>query len=139
MKTKLIKSLALIIISILTVCTFSSCITLGMLIDKELNNPNDSFVLVTEPTLSYTYSEELQGYEVVVEGIAKNNGERTWDWVDITLMLYDADHNALGSASDSIESIGGQSTWRYRATAVTSYEPTSVELFQFSGYTNDIF
>ena len=139
MKTKIIKSLALIIVSILTVCMFSSCFILGSIIDEKINNANDSFELVGKPTVSCVYNEDLKAYDVVVEGVAKNNSDKKWEWVDITLMLYDAENNALGSAYTSIEYINAQGTWRFCATAVTSYEPTSVELFQFSGYTNDIF
>ena len=136
MRAKTLKSVVCILLSILCMYMFSGGLMLGSWVEGKINDPNKEFTVVGDTTVTCTYNEELKGYDVLVEGIAKNNGDRTWEWLTITVMLYDQEGNALGSAMDSIEYISAQGTWRFRATGIASYEVASANLYEFSGYTN---
>ena len=138
MKRKL-KLLVLLLTVVLSIGMFSGCFFVASLIEEAVNNPEEALEIVGEPTITCVYNEEYKQYDVTVDGIVKNNSEDKWEWVNITVMLYDAEDNALGSAYGYIDYIEANGTWRFRATAMTSYEATSAKAYDFSGTKNSIF
>ena len=105
------------------------------LLDEKINDANKAFALVGEPTITCTYNKETQKYDVVIDGVVKNNSDKCWQISYVDLMLYDADNTVLGEsfayAGYDIEPSG---TWRFYATAQTNYEAVSVKVYDFSGW-----
>ena len=141
MRTKFFKSFALTLLTLICTMACSGCYFAGMvlgvgaaLLDEKINDANKAFALVGEPTITCTYNKETQKYDVVVDGVAKNNSDKTWciSWID--LLLYDADNTVLGEATGYAGfDIDPSGTWRFYATAQTSDEVVSVKVCDFSG------
>ena len=137
MKKKWLKLFALLLTALLSVSMFSGCIFLAALIDEATDKGDEAFELVGEPTISWVFDEEYGTYEVSVDGVAKNVTDEDWDGVDVMFLLYDAEGNGLGSASDYIDFVSANGTWRFCAKASTKYEPASVELHKLYAYDYD--
>ncbi len=133
------KFLALLLTLILSVGAFSGCFLTALIVDEIVNKPEEVMEVVGEPEVVCTYDEESKMYNVSVNGIVKNNSEYDWDWVSISVMLYDADGNVLDSAYDSVDYIAANGSWRFCATAMTSYEVVSAKGYEFTGSRADLF
>ena len=138
MKRKL-KFLALLLTLVLSLSLFSGCLLTALIVDEVVNNPEDVMEVVGEPEVRCTYNEEYKMYDVVVNGIVKNNSEYDWDWVSLNIMLYDADGNVLDSAYASVNYIEANGTWRFCATAMTGYEAVSAKGYEFTGSRADFY
>ena len=88
---------------------------------------------VQAPQLYTVYNEELQWYDVYVEGIVENISDDTLS-VNLTVVLYDADGNVLEVAYAYMGEVGAGERWRYCATASSVIEPTSCRISEMYGY-----
>lgn len=88
---------------------------------------------VQEPTLSATYNEEYKNYDVYVEGIVQNDSKSAVSG-EISITLYDADGNVIGSSYDYIDRIESGAKWRFCAITTTVYEPVSYRIHEAKGY-----
>ena len=123
MSVKVRKSLALLILSILCTLFCFGCADV-----------NEDFEVVGEPTFSCVYNEETQKYDVVVTGLAQNNGNTAWETLSVTFALYDEDGYMIGTAIDTVSYVEAQGSWRFTATGTASYPTVSVKLVEFAGY-----
>ena len=141
MRRKFFKSFALTLLTLICTMVCSGCNLVGVLlsvgivlVDEQMNDANKAFVVVGEPVVTCTYNEEMQKYDVVIDGVVKNNSDKCWQISYVDLMLYDADNTVLGEsfvyAGYDIEPSG---TWRFYATAQTNYEAVSVKVCNFTG------
>lgn len=141
MRRKFFKSFALTLLTLICTMACSGCYFAGMvlgvgaaLLDEKINDANKAFALVGEPTITCTYNKETQKYDVVIDGVVKNNSDKRWQICYVDLLLYDTDNTLLGEsfvyAGYDIEPSG---TWRFYATAQTNYEAVSVKVYDFTG------
>lgn len=56
-----------------------------------------------------------EGYYKAVCGVVKNNTNKKKIWVSIDIDLFDNEGNILGQISDSIDELGPNQTWKFRA------------------------
>jgi len=50
-----------------------------------------------------------------ISGIVRNNSDHSYGYVQITVPLYDADGNQVGSALDNINDLNPGGTWKFKA------------------------
>ena len=123
MSVKVRKSFALLIVSILCTLFCFGCA-----------DANEVFEVVGEPAFSCVYNEETKEYDVVVDGVAKNKGDKAWEMLSVTFALYDEDGYMIGTAIDTVSYVEAQGSWRFTATGTASYSTVSVKLVEFEGY-----
>lgn len=123
MSMKVKKSFALLILSILCTLFCFGCADV-----------NEDFEVVGEPTFSCVYNEETACYDVTVDGAAKNNGDKAWEYVLITFALYDEQGNMIGVAKDTVDYVEIQGGWRFSAKGEVRYPTHSIKFVEFEGY-----
>ena len=133
MKKKLFKSFALAVLSVICTMMFSGCFLTMFIIDEVVNDTSKALTVDGGMTVSCVYNEEYQMYDVAVDGVVKNISEDDWTWVHVTLVLYDADNNVVGSANTYTELILTNGSWRFCAKGTTMYEVTSAQLHEITG------
>ena len=121
----------------LSLISFSGCLMWASAIEEAINRNEDAFELVGETTLTWTYNEEYALYEVNVSGLLQNVTDKAWNGVSLTLMLYDEEGNGIGSASDYIEYVAANGTWRFCAVASTKYIPSYAEFYKAYAYNSN--
>jgi len=89
--------------------------------------------LVINNITSYYDSEEEVFY---IEGLLKNNEDKTYEYVAVMFTVYDKNNNILGEAEAYLTSLEGKETWKFKAKYldndaidVNSYKFSSVELY----------
>ncbi len=126
MKTKLAKTLVSVLMVILSVFSFTGCWWF-------FENQSVDLTLVQEPVISSMYDEEYKYYDVYVEGIVENTADKDVSG-SISILIYDADGNVIGSGYDSVELIEVGGKWRFCARTTTNYEPVSCRVHELVGY-----
>ena len=89
--------------------------------------------LVINNITSYYDSEDEVFY---IEGLLKNNEEKTYEYVSVRFYVYDQHNNVLGEAEAYLTSLEENETWKFKAkyfehdaADVSSYKFSSVELY----------
>ena len=123
------KKIARTIVLIVTILAMS--FTVGCLGGTKDEKPE----LVGTPTMSVEYRSYSEYYSVEIKGTIKNTTTKAYDWVDIEFVLYDADGNNLGTASDTIFNLLAGDTWNFTATDMfLDGEPCSFQLIEISAH-----
>lgn len=141
MRVKILRSLALTVLTVICTTACSGCYFFGtalgigaIVLDEEINDANKAFELVGEPTVSCVYNEETQTYSVVIDGVVKNISDKKWALTSMELVLYDEDSNVVGTTFDYCGvDVLSLETYRFYASAETPQEVTSVKLYEFMG------
>lgn len=141
MRVKILRSLALTVLTVICTTACSGCYFFGMafgigaaLLDEEINDANKAFELVGEPTVSCVYNEETQTYSVVIDGVVKNTSEDEWSLTSMEFVLYDEDSNVVGTTFDYCGvDVLSLETYRFYVSAETPQEVTSVKLYDLMG------
>ena len=120
MKTKMKRVFAALLLTVACMLTCFGC-----------TPANKAFKIVGEPTFSYVYDEEYQQYDVIIEGVAKNNSDDKMEWISLTFVIYDEGGNTIGVAEDDVTYVAPQGTWRFCARGSSKYEPISIKLVKF--------
>ena len=123
MRRKLVKSFVAFLLTMICMVFCFGCA-----------DANKAFVVEGEPTVTCVYNEETKVYDVTVDGIAKNQGNKEWSSVSITYALYDENGYIVGVATAFVTYVGAQGSWRFNATGQADYPTVSVELVEFDGY-----
>ena len=68
-----------------------------------------------------------------IVGTIKNNGKRTYSYVQVTINLYDDDGAQVGSTLDNINNLEAGGTWRFKAMV---FEPdaTNYKIKEITGF-----
>lgn len=99
--------------------------------DKIIINNGDLEAVITD---GYYVKEDKSYY---VEGILKNNTNKDYEYVDLTIYVYDSDNNILGEAVCSLQILQANGSWKFkaeyyeprRASEVVSYKLINVEFY----------
>lgn len=119
----------------LSLLVFSATGCLPKFSDYDELLPSEELLeIVGEPTMTFSYDEELDCYEVYIEGIAKNISELEINNCSVSFAVYDTEGNLICVAEDYIALMGIGVSWRFAAYGLTQYEPSRVELIELSGY-----
>lgn len=83
-------------------------------VDKEGNIiiENNKFIINKE--MSSFYDDETKSF--YVEGIFKNNTDKTYYNISLTYTIYDLDGNILGNAYAYLDRINSNEQWKFKAT-----------------------
>lgn len=128
-----IKHVCLLFLIIICAFAFSGCMPGCILENTEGLFENAEVTVVEEAKLSVSYNVATRDYDVRVEGILKNTEEYNVS-ISITIILYDADGNALTSIDDYISQIEGNGSWHYCARATTNIKPASCRVITMDAY-----
>lgn len=90
---------------------------------------NSKFTLIDD----YGYSDEY-GFAYYIEGTVKNNTNKKYSYVQITLNTYDADGNLIGSCLDNINNFEANGTWKIKA--ICSGDAKSVKSYKLMDFTS---
>lgn len=69
-----------------------------------------------------------------IEGTIQNNTDKTYNYVQVTFNLYDANGNQLGTAIDNINNLEPNGTWKYKAIGLTTEKVTSYKFVEITGW-----
>lgn len=68
-----------------------------------------------------------------IVGTIKNNGKRTYSYVQVTINLYDDDGAQVGSTLDNINNLEAGGTWKFKAM-VFEEDATNYKIKEITGF-----
>ena len=79
------------------------------------SNASKAYSFQQEPEMTVTKVTIVYDYKVEIKGILQNNTSRVWTSATISFAIYDSEGNNMGTASDSIQNLGPEETWKFEA------------------------
>ena len=83
-------------------------------VDKDGNMIIEKNKFMINKDMNSFYDDETKSF--YVEGIFKNNTEKTYYNISLTYTIYDLDGNVLGNAYAYLDRINSSEKWKFKAT-----------------------
>ena len=101
-------------------------------IDKDGNIVIEKNKFLINKEVNSFYDDDTNSF--YVNGIFKNNSEKTYYNISLTYTIYDLDGNVLGNAYANLDRINPGETWKFKATYfdVDSTDAVSYKLIDVS-------
>ena len=92
------------------------------------NNKQEKFTLISDKKTT-----DAAG-TTYIEGEIKNNTDKSYSYVQVTLNLYDDNGAQLGTAVDNINNLEPNATWKYKALGLVTEKVSSYKLVEITGW-----
>jgi len=114
-------------IIILTACSSLAPLEEGMENYEEAQK--EKFTLSDD----YGYSDDY-GFAYYIEGLVKNNTDKSYSYVQVTFNVYDSEDNLLGSCWDNVNNLKENGTWKIKA--ICSGDAKNIVRYELEDFTS---
>ena len=121
-RIEVLATVAIAMLTVLTACEFET-----------IENPGSSEASESNCLVLESSSVERDAYTSYVVGEVRNRCDRDFDYVQVTISLFDASGNQVGSTLDNVNDLQPNTVWRFRAI-ILEQEAENYRVTELTGF-----